>query len=168
MPLEPFDAYKAILEDTNRIADRRSSLESPYFTLITFALAGDAYVFAVSQFDSWLPVIATCAIGILGLAAVGRYNKSVNDLTRILNNRYAWLRQLETDDVLVRMKANALNDEFEKIYSRREARRIGRSLGLQRVFFYSFIAVPVLLAALIFSHQFPEVQQFIHPLTSPK
>jgi hypothetical protein len=166
MPLEPFDAYKAILEDTNRIADRRSSLESPYFTLITFALAGDAYVFAVSQFDSWLPVIATCAIGILGLAAVGRYTRSVNDLTRILNNRYAWLRQMETDDELVRIKANALNEEFDKIYQTR--RHVGRSLGLQRVFFYSFILVPILLAALIFTHQFPEVQQFIHPLTSPK
>lgn len=168
MPLEPFDAYKTILEDTNRIADRRQGLESPYFTLITFALAGDAYVFAVSQFDSWLPVIATCAIGILGLAATARFNKSVNDLSRILNNRYAWLRQLESSDELVRIKANALTDEYEKIYSRREARKIWRSLGLQRIFTYSFIFVPVLLAALTLTHQIPDVQQFIHPLTSPK
>ena len=164
-----FDVYRAVLEDTNRIAERRQSLENPYIALITFVLAGDAYVAATSQFDNWLPVLTTVAIGGLGLAATVRYTRSVSDLTRILSNRYAWLRNLEESADMKDLGADLFTDEYNRIYQARERRKFAlRELNLQRIFVYGFIAIPVLLAALTLTAGIPEVHQFIKPLLSAK
>jgi hypothetical protein len=165
MEREVFDVYKTILHDTRELDKRREDLENRYITLMTFALAGDAYVAATSQLNNWLSVLVTSAIGLFGLATTRRYSRIVRDLVAVLNNRYVWLRNLESSPELARIGANALTDEFKQIYQYRDTGR-SRRLSLQRIFSYSFVAVPLILGALTLSVGIPEIHQVIHPLTT--
>lgn len=164
-----FELYKTVLADTHEVSKRRENLESGYITLMTFALAGDGYLAATTRFDNWLPVVLSTGIGLFALAATARYSRALRTLVATLNNRYAWLRNLETTPELAALGATVLTEEYKHVYHAREAGgAAARVLNLSAIFVVAFLAIPLLLAALTITAHIPEVHQLIHPLAMGK
>jgi hypothetical protein len=138
---------------------------------VTLVLAGDGSVVATAQFDNWLPVVATVGIGLVGMAITSRWRQGIADLDEVLNYRYAWLRNLEQDPLLVEAGASIYSQEYEDIIKRRESSTLRRSLlfarrtrRLQAIFLTVFVVIPVLLAVLTYGARIPEIHQYIRPL----
>lgn len=164
-----FEVYKTVLADTHEVDQRRENLENAYITLMTFSLAGDGYLAVTSRFDNWLPVVLSVGIGLFALAATARYARAVRTIVAALNNRYAWLRNLESTPELAGIGANVVTEEYKRVYQAREAGgATSRVLNLATIFVVAFLAIPVLLAALTITARIPEIHQLIRPLTAGK
>jgi hypothetical protein len=160
-----------VIEDTNHINSRRQGLDSLYVSIVTLVLAGDGSVVATAQFDNWLPVVATVGIGLVGIAIASRWRQGIADLDEVLSYRYAWLRKLEQDPLLVTAGASIYSQEYDAIFKKRESSTLQRSLlfarrtrRLQAIFLTVFVIIPVLLAVLTYGAGIPEIHQYSRPL----
>lgn len=170
----PLEVYRIVVEDTNQMLARRQGLDSIYVTIVTLVLAGDGYVAAGSQFDNWLPVVATLGIGIVGYVVTGRWRQGVADLNENLQFRFQWLRDLEAKPPLAGIGASLFTQEYQHVIAPREKsgkfRRRGflaRSHRLQALFRTVFVLVPLLLAGLTLASSDPTLHPLIHPLIQP-
>lgn len=166
MSHDEFDVYKTAIEDVNALNRRRLDADNLYVGIVTLILTGEAYLFLTSQFNSWLPVIATTAASLVGLAIVRRWSQGFIEIGKILDKRYQFLRKLEATETLMRIGANAFTEEYE-IY--RTSRRIKAGLNsyLQSVFGLVFVVIPLFLALATLARVIPEMQPlyyFIQPL----
>jgi hypothetical protein len=166
MPHDEFDVYKTAIEDVNELNRRRLDADNLYVGIVTLILTGEAYLFVTSQFDSWLPVIATAAASLVGLAIVRRWSQGFVEIGKILDKRYQYLRNLEATEALKHLGASAFTEEYE-IY--RTSRRIKAGLNsyLQSVFGLVFVIIPLFLALATLARVIPELQPiyyFIQPL----
>src|SRR6476619_5611151 len=111
MPHDEFDVYKTAIEDVNELNRRRLDADNLYVGIVTLILTGEAYLVVTSQFDSWLPVIATAAASLVGLAIVRRWSQGVVEIGKILDKRYQYLRKIEAGETLKRLGASAFTEE---------------------------------------------------------
>ena len=166
MPYDEFDVYKTAIEDTNELLRRRGDADNLYVGIVTVILTGEAYLFVTSQFDSWLPVIATAAASLVGLAIVRRWSQGFVEISRILDKRFEFLRKLEATETLQRIGATAFTEEYP-IYTRTRRKRRGLNSYLQWVFGLVFVLIPLFLALATLARVTPELQPlyyFIQPL----
>jgi hypothetical protein len=165
MPYDEFDVYKTAIEDTNELLRRRGDADNLYVGIVTVILTGEAYLFVTSQFDSWLPVIATAAASLVGLAIVRRWSQGFVEISRILDKRFEFLRKLESTATLQRIGATAFTEEYP-IYTRSRRKRRGLNSYLQWVFGLVFVLIPLFLAFATLARVTPELQPlyyFIQP-----
>jgi hypothetical protein len=166
MPYDEFDVYKTALEDANELLRRRGDADNLYVGIVTLILTGEAYLFVTSQFDSWLPVIATVAASMIGLAIVRRWSQGFAEISRILDKRFEFLRKLEATETLQRIGATAFTEEFP-IYTRTQRKGRGLNSYLQLVFGLVFVLIPLFLALATLARLTPELQPlyyYIQPL----
>ena len=166
MPYDEFDVYKTALDDANELLRRRGDADNLYVGIVTLILTGEAYLFVTSQFDSWLPVIATAAASLVGLAIVRRWSQGFVEISRILDKRFEFLRKLEATATLQRIGATAFTEEYP-IYTRSRKKRRGLNSYLQWVFGLVFVLIPLFLAFATLARVMPELQplyHFIQPL----
>lgn len=169
-----FDVYSVAISDTNELRSYGQRIDSVYVTILTLILGGDAYVAAASRFDSWVPVIVTAGIGLVGLNFCQRWLRGLKNHSIIVRYRYDWLRNLEATDELRRLHADLFTSEYQDVYEggkeeskvERDARR--RNRQIQRVFRMVFLAIPVLLALATFAATNPWLHLYIEPLTPGK
>lgn len=177
MTHDVFDVYATIIKDTNEMNARRRQLDSLYVTLITVILTGDAYVAFYSAFDNWLLIVVTLGISAVGWAITSRWRDGLRNLDKILDFRYAFLRQLENSDEMKAVGATLYTQEHGMFfYSPHQDKRFRTVTNrLQATFLIVFIMIPLLLAGLTaletipFVHSFipAQVLPFIRPLVSP-
>ncbi|HEY7022333.1 MAG TPA: hypothetical protein VH349_14540 [Ktedonobacterales bacterium] len=166
MPYDEFDVYKTAIEDTNELLRRRGDADNLYVGIVTVILTGEAYLFVTSQFDSWLPVIATAAASLVGLAIVRRWSQGFAEISRILDKRFEFLRKLEATETLQRIGATAFTEEYP-FYTRSRRKRRGLNSYLQWVFGLVFVLIPLFLALATLARLTPELQPlyyYIQPL----
>src|SRR5689334_12233491 len=145
MPYDEFDVYKTAIEDANEMLRRRGDADNLYVGIVTLILTGEAYLFVTSQFDSWLPVIATAAASLVGLAIVRRWSQGFVELSRILDKRFEFLRKLEETDALKGLGVSAFTEEYP-IYTQSRRKGPGLNSYLQWVFGLVFVVLPLFLA----------------------
>jgi hypothetical protein len=173
-----FDVYQVAIDDLHHSKTLGQSIDTLYVTILTLVLGGDAYVAAISRFDSWVPVGATLAIGIVGLAVTERWRQGGANLYRIITNRYAWLREAERHPDLACVGANFFTQEYETVYVPQKTRKqssttlvsifFTRTQRLQNIFRAIFIVIPLLIAALTFLATNPWYHLAIQPLIQSK
>jgi hypothetical protein len=163
MPYDEFDVYKTAIEDANEMLRRRGDADNLYVGIVTLILTGEAYLFVTSQFDSWLPVIATGAASLVGLAIVRRWSQGFVELSRILDKRFEFLRKLEETDALKGLGASAFTEEYP-IYTQSRRKGPGLNSYLQWVFGLVFVVLPLFLALATLARVTPELQPFYYYL----
>ena len=166
MPYDEFDVYKTALDDANELLRRRGDADNLYVGIVTLILTGEAYLFVTSQFNSWLPVIATVAASLVGLAIVRRWSQGFAEISRILDKRFEFLRKLEATETLQRIGATAFTEEFS-IYTRTQRKGRGLNSYLQLVFGLVFVLIPLFLTLATLARLTPELQPlyyYIQPL----
>jgi len=163
MPYDEFDVYKTALEDANELLRRRGDADNLYVGIVTLILTGEAYLFLTSQFDSWLPVIATAAASLVGLAIVRRWSQGFVEISRILDKRFEFLRKLEATETLQRIGATAFTEEFH-IYISNRRKGPGLNSYLQWVFGLVFVLIPLFLAFATLARVTPELQSIYYYL----
>lgn len=169
MPYDEFDVYKTALDDANELLRRRGDADNLYVGIVTLILTGEAYLFVTSQFDSWLPVIATAAASLVGLAIVRRWSQGFAEISRILDKRFEFLRKLEATETLQRIGATTFTEEYP-IYTISRGKRRGLNSYLQWVFGLVFVLIPLFLALATLARVTPELQPFyyyIQPIPTP-
>src|SRR5205823_3988192 len=120
-----FDVYKVAIDDLHRTKSLAQKIDTLYVTIVTLLLTADAYEIAITKFDSWVPVVATAGVALIGLAISSRWRQGADNLFRIVTNRYAWLRSAENADEMARIGANIFTQEYKAVYQpqmRKQAR----------------------------------------------
>jgi hypothetical protein len=114
-----FDVYRVAIDDLHRTKNLGQRIDSLYLTIITLLFTADAYEIATSKFDSWVPVIATAGVALIGLAVTARWRQGAANLYSITTNRYGWLRDAENPQKhpeMAEIGANIFTQEFEAVY----------------------------------------------------
>jgi hypothetical protein len=186
-----FDVYKVAIDDLHRTRSLAQKIDTMYVTILTLLLTADAYEIAIAQFDSWVPIIATASVALIGLAIASRWRRGAANLFKIVTNRYAWLRSAEDARMhpeMAQIGADIFTQEFKAVYEpqlkRANARASSaddpaaaergfstfydRTLFLQRVCPVIFTAVPVILAIATYINLHPSVAQPLERLLSGK
>lgn len=165
---DAFDVYVAAINDTNELKSYGQRIDSVYVTILTLILAGDGYVAAASRFDSWVPVVVTVGIGLIGLIFCRRWRRGLINLDKIVSHRYDWLRALERAEQLKGIQADLLTSEYEKVYKPRGLDRVSRtrSRQLPDLFSIIFVALPLLLALVTLAATNPWLP-WLHPYVEP-
>jgi hypothetical protein len=169
-----FDVYKVAINDLHHMKSLGQRIDSFYLTIITLLLTADAYEIGTSKFDSWVPVVATAGVAIIGVAVTARWLQGAANLYQLTNYRYSWLRKLENPDTRPEMReisVNIFTDEYKDVYlpqmtkkgkaktstsqdltqaEPRTSKFYRRTLFLQRLCLVLFPAVPIILAGVTF------------------
>lgn len=170
MARDVFDAYKLIVDDTNQLGNRRQTVDTVYESIVTLVLGADGYVAATGQFRGWLPIVATTAIGLVGIIFTAHWRGTVDKLKQVLNLRYQYLRDMESDSNLTTIRAQVYTEEWQAIYAKRHStrRKRGSSRTLQSIFRGIFIAIPVVQIVLTVLAALPATHAYIVPLIPPR
>ncbi len=100
-----FDVYKVAIDDLHRTRSLAQKIDTMYVTILTLLLTADAYEIAIAQFNSWVPIVATAGVALVGLAIASRWRRGAANLFKIVTNRYAWLRMATHGYAWLRMAA---------------------------------------------------------------
>ncbi len=177
-----FDVYKVAIDDLHRTRSLAQKIDTMYVTILTLLLTADAYEIATAKFDSWVPIVATAGVALIGLAIASRWRRGAANLFKIVTNRYAWLRSAEDVQLhpeMAQIGADIFTQEYKAIYAphlqKAKARAstvddpaaaergfstfYDRTLFLQRLCPVIFTAVPVILAIATYVNLHPSVAQ---------
>jgi hypothetical protein len=114
-----FDVYKVAIDDLHRTKSLAQKIDTLYVTIVTLLLTADAYEIAITKFDSWVPVVATAGVALIGLAIASRWRRGADNLSRIVTNRYAWLRSAENvqkHPEMAQIGADIFTQEYTAVY----------------------------------------------------
>jgi len=184
-----FDVYKVAIDDLHRTRSLAQQIDTMYVTILTLLLTADAYEIATSKFDSWVPVVATACVALIGIAIASRWRRGTANLFKIVTNRYAWLRSAEDAQLhpeMAQIGADIFTQEYKAVYESQVQKAKGRAgaiddpvaaergfstfydrtLFLQRLCPVIFVAVPVILALATYVHVHPAVAQPLERLLS--
>ena len=145
MSRDIFDVYQSIMVDTSQISSKRQSLDTVYTTIVTLILGADAYVAGNSKFDNWFAVLVTVALGLVGWAFTWHWRRVLNDLKKILDLRYTYLREMEDNPKMHAIHAQIYTKEYNAIYAHPNKSRFGigaRIKHLQTIFLIIFTLIP--------------------------
>jgi hypothetical protein len=129
-------------------------------------LGAEGYVAAIWLFRGLLPILATIAISIVGIIFTVHWRRTVEKLKQVLNLRYQYLREMESDQNLANIQAQVYTEEWKTIYAKRDStrRKRGSSRTLQSIFTGIFIALPLLQIVLTVLAILPVTHPYIAPL----
>lgn len=166
MTRDVFDTYKLIVDDTNQLGNRRQTVDTVYESIVTLVLGAEGYVAAIWLFRGLLPILATIAISIVGIIFTVHWRGTVDKLKQVLNLRYQYLREMESDQNLASIQAQVYTEEWKTIYAKRDStrRKRGSSRTLQSIFTGIFIALPILQIVLTVLAILPVTHPYIAPL----
>lgn len=173
-----FSVYRVAIDDLHHTRELGQKIDSLYVTIVTLLLTADAYEIAATRFDNWTAVIATVGVALIGVAVTGRWRKGADNLYQITRNRYGWLRDAEDSNKhpeMARIGANIFTQEYSAVYApqtsqnRRRPRSAPaqiqeesgvtrfyyRTLFLQSLCLFVFIAIPVILTAVTYLNMNP-------------
>lgn len=186
-----FDVYKMAIDDLHRTRSLAQKIDTMYVTILTLLLTADAYEIAIAKFDSWVPIVATAGVALIGLAIASRWRRGTANLFKIVTNRYAWLRSAEDARMhpeMAQIGADIFTQEYKAVYESQlqrpnaRASRVDdpaaaergfstfydRTLFLQRLCPVIFMAVPVILAIATYINLHPAVAQPLERLLAGK
>ncbi|HZC79126.1 MAG TPA: hypothetical protein VE258_15340 [Ktedonobacterales bacterium] len=186
-----FDVYKVAIDDLHRTRSLAQNIDTMYVTIVTLLLTADAYEIATAKFDSWVPIVATAGVALIGLAIASRWRRGAANLFKIVTNRYAWLRSAEDARMhpeMAQIGADIFTQEYKAVYEpqlkKGKARAstvddpaaaegglstfYDRTLVLQRLCPVIFTAVPVILAIFTYINLHPSVAQPLGRLLAGK
>jgi hypothetical protein len=175
-----FDVYKVAIDDLHRTRSLAQQIDTMYVTILTLLLTADAYEIATSKFDSWVPIVATAGVALIGNAIASRWRRGTANLFKIVTNRYAWLRSAEDARMhpeMAQIGADIFTQEYKAVYEPQVQTAKGRAstlddpaaaergfstfydrtLFLQRLCPVIFTAVPVILAIATYINLHPSV-----------
>jgi hypothetical protein len=184
-----FDVYKVAIDDLHRTRSLAQKIDTMYVTIVTLLLTADAYEIAIAKFDSWVPIVATAGVALIGLAIASRWRRGTANLFKIVTNRYAWLRSAEDARIhpeMAQIGADIFTQEYKAVYEPQVQKAKGRAsaddgpaaaeggfstfydrtLFLQRLCPVIFTAVPVILAIATYVNLHPSVAQPFERLLS--
>ena len=167
MSRDVFDVYQSVMVDTSQISSKRQSLDNVYTTIVTLILGADASVAGNSKFDKWFAVLVTLALCLVGCAFTLHWRRVLNDLKKILDLRYTYLREMEKSPKMHDIHAQIYTKEYNAIYAHPNKSRFGigaRIQHLQSIFIIIFILIPIFLSLLILIHSFSWFHLLFHPL----
>jgi hypothetical protein len=186
-----FDVYKVAIDDLHRTRSLAQKIDTMYVTILTLLLTADAYEIAIAQFNSWVPIVATAGVALVGLAIASRWRRGAANLFKIVTNRYAWLRSAEDARLhpeMAQIGADIFTQEYKAVYEPQVQTAKGRArsaddpaaaergfstfydrtLFLQRLCPVIFTAVPVILAIATYINLHPSVAQPLERLLAGK
>ncbi len=186
-----FDVYKVAIDDLHRTRSLAQQIDTMYVTILTLLLTADAYEIATSKFDSWVPVVATACVALIGIAIASRWRRGTANLFKIVTNRYAWLRSAEDARMhpeMAQIGADIFTQEYKAVYKQQlqtaKARAstvddpaaaesgfstfYDRTLFLQRLCPVIFTVVPVIVGIATYINLHPSAAQPLERLLSGK